>query len=87
MQQPNITLTIQRGPQRGQRFSVAKDSIILGRVMGSDVVVSDRATFGRHTRPHRGYDNAIVEIAPFDFQGCEKPSHNRSLLDSGFNGP
>ncbi len=48
MQQHSITLTVQRGPQRGQRFSVAKDSIILGRVRGSDVVVSDPEVSRRH---------------------------------------
>lgn len=48
MQQPTITLTVQQGPQRGQRFSVAKDSIIIGRVAGSDVVVSDPEVSRRH---------------------------------------
>jgi hypothetical protein len=48
MQQLTITLTIQRGPQRGQRFSVAKDSIIIGRMAGSDVVVSDSEVSRRH---------------------------------------
>ncbi|MDH4137427.1 MAG: NBR1-Ig-like domain-containing protein [Anaerolineae bacterium] len=48
MQQPSITLTVQKGPQRGQRFSVAKDSIILGRVRGSDVVISDPEVSRRH---------------------------------------
>jgi hypothetical protein len=48
MQQPTITLTIQRGPQRGQRFSVSKDSIIIGRMVGSDVVVSDSEVSRRH---------------------------------------
>jgi hypothetical protein len=48
MQQPNIILTIRQGPQRGQRFSVAKDSIIIGRMAGSDVVVSDSEVSRRH---------------------------------------
>jgi predicted RecA/RadA family phage recombinase len=48
MQQPAITLTIQRGPQRGQRFSVAKDSIVIGRMMGNDVVISDPEVSRRH---------------------------------------
>jgi hypothetical protein len=48
MQQPTITLTVQRGPQRGQRSSVAKGSIILGRVAGSDVVISDPEVSRRH---------------------------------------
>jgi len=48
MQQSTITLTVQQGPHRGQRFSVAKDSIILGRVAGSDVVISDPEVSRRH---------------------------------------
>jgi len=48
MQQSAITLTVQQGPQRGQRFSVVKDSIILGRVAGSDVVISDPEVSRRH---------------------------------------
>jgi hypothetical protein len=48
MQQPIITLTVQEGPQRGQRFSVAKDNIILGRVRGNDVVISDPEVSRRH---------------------------------------
>ena len=48
MQQPTITLTVRQGPQRGQRFSVSKDSIIIGRVVGSDVVVSDPEVSRRH---------------------------------------
>ncbi len=48
MAQPTITLTVQRGPQRGQRFSVTKDSIVIGRVAGSDVVISDPEVSRRH---------------------------------------
>jgi hypothetical protein len=48
MQQPTITLTVRQGPQRGQRFPVSKDSIIIGRVVGSDVVVSDPEVSRRH---------------------------------------
>jgi len=48
MQQSTITLTVQQGPQRGQRFSVAKDSIVIGRMMGSDVVISDPEVSRRH---------------------------------------
>jgi len=48
MQQSTITLTVQQGSQRGQRFSVAKDSIIIGRVAGSDVVISDPEVSRRH---------------------------------------
>jgi len=48
MQQPTLTLTVQQGPQRGQRFSVTKDSIIIGRVVGSDVVISDPEVSRRH---------------------------------------
>jgi len=48
MQQPTITFIVQQGPQRGQRFSVAKDNIILGRVAGSDVVISDPEVSRRH---------------------------------------
>jgi hypothetical protein len=48
MQQPTITLTIQQGPHRGQRFSVTRDSIIIGRVVGSDVVISDPEVSRRH---------------------------------------
>jgi predicted RecA/RadA family phage recombinase len=48
MQQPTITLAVQQGSQRGQRFSVAKDSIIIGRVAGSDVVISDPEISRRH---------------------------------------
>lgn len=48
MQQPTITLTILRGLQRGQRFSLAKDSIIIGRMAGSDVVISDPEVSRRH---------------------------------------
>jgi hypothetical protein len=47
-QPPTITLTVQQGPQRGQRFSAAKDSIILGRVRDSDVVISDAEVSRRH---------------------------------------
>jgi hypothetical protein len=47
-QPPTITLTIKQGPQRGHSFSVAKDSIILGRVRDSDVVISDAEVSRRH---------------------------------------
>jgi len=48
MQSPLLTLTVQQGPQRGRRFSVAKDSIIIGRVAGSDVVINDSEVSRRH---------------------------------------
>jgi hypothetical protein len=48
MEQPTITLTVQQGPQRGQRLSVARDNITLGRVVGSDVVISDPEVSRRH---------------------------------------
>jgi predicted RecA/RadA family phage recombinase len=48
MQQSTIILTVQQGSQRGQRFSVAKDSIIIGRVAGCDVVISDPEVSRRH---------------------------------------
>lgn len=48
MQQPTITLTVQQGPQRGQCFSVAKDSIVIGRMAGSDMVISDPEVSRRH---------------------------------------
>lgn len=48
MQQPAITLTIQQGPQRGQSFSVTRDSITIGRVAGSDVVINDPEVSRRH---------------------------------------
>jgi predicted RecA/RadA family phage recombinase len=48
MQQPTITLTVQQGLKRGQRFSVAKDSIVIGRMMGNDVVISDPEVSRRH---------------------------------------
>jgi predicted RecA/RadA family phage recombinase len=48
MQQPTITLTVQQGSKRGQRFSVAKDSIVIGRMMGNDVVISDPEVSRRH---------------------------------------
>ena len=48
MEQPTITLTVQQGPQRGQRFSLARESITIGRVAGSDVVISDPEVSRRH---------------------------------------
>jgi len=48
MKQPTITLSVQQGTQRGQRFSVTKDSIVIGRVAGSDVVISDPEVSRRH---------------------------------------
>ncbi len=48
MQQPTVTLIVQQGPQRGQRFSVAKDSIIIGRVVGNDVVINEPGISRRH---------------------------------------
>lgn len=48
MQQPSVNLTVRQGSQRGQRFSLDKDSIILGRVAGSDVVISDPEVSRRH---------------------------------------
>jgi hypothetical protein len=39
-QPPSVELTVRQGPQLGQRFSLTKPTIIIGREAGNDVVVN-----------------------------------------------
>ncbi len=47
-QPPSVELTVRQGPRPGQRFSLAKPTIIIGREVGNDVVVSDPQISRRH---------------------------------------
>jgi hypothetical protein len=47
-QRPSIELTVRQGPQPGQRFSLARPAIIIGRTAGNDVVVNHPEVSRRH---------------------------------------
>jgi len=47
-QPPSVELTVRQGPQPGQRFSLNKPVIIIGREAGNDVVINDPQISRRH---------------------------------------
>ncbi|MFB0536431.1 MAG: FHA domain-containing protein [Anaerolineae bacterium] len=47
-QPPSVELIVRQGPQPGQRFSLTRPTIIIGREVGNDVVVSDPQISRRH---------------------------------------
>jgi hypothetical protein len=47
-QPPLVELTVHQGPQPGQRFSLTRPTIIIGRTAGNDVVVNDPEVSRRH---------------------------------------
>jgi len=47
-QPPSVELTVRQGPRPGQRFSLNKPVIIIGREAGNDVVINDPQVSRRH---------------------------------------
>jgi hypothetical protein len=47
-QPPSVELTIRQGPQPGQRFSLNKPTITIGREVGNDVAINDPQMSRRH---------------------------------------
>jgi len=47
-QPPSVELTVRQGPQPGRSFSLARPTIIIGREVGNDVVLSDPQVSRRH---------------------------------------
>ena len=47
-QPPSVELTVRQGPQPGQRFSLNKPAITIGREAGNDVVINDPQVSRRH---------------------------------------
>jgi hypothetical protein len=47
-QPPSVELTVRQGPQPGQRFSLTRPTITIGREAGNDVVINDPQISRRH---------------------------------------
>ena len=47
-QPPSVELTVRQGPQPGQRFSLNKPAITIGREVGNDVAINDPQISRRH---------------------------------------
>jgi hypothetical protein len=47
-QPPSVELTVRQGPQPGQRFSLTRPTITIGREAGNDVVINDLQISRRH---------------------------------------
>jgi hypothetical protein len=47
-QPPSVELTVRQGPQPGQRFSLTRPTITIGREAGNDVVINDPQVSRRH---------------------------------------
>lgn len=47
-QPPSVELTVRQGPRPGQRFSLTRPTITIGREVGNDVVVNDPQVSRRH---------------------------------------
>jgi hypothetical protein len=55
-----MVLIVERGPDRGRRWSVDKPTIVIGRATGCDVSLRDEQVSGRHAQIWRQGNNWIV---------------------------